>query len=78
MDLVNGTKRSARLLGIRPDLTLQEASELIDRLSKRIKRIKDNTSMSNFDIETTSALVPLPANQRFINEDEITKEDNDK
>ena len=85
MNFINlcGTKRSARLLGIRPDLTLQEASELIDRLSKRSKRVEElctSRNHTNFDVETTAALVPLPANHRFVTEDEVTKEndhDND-
>ena len=79
MDFLSGTKRSARLLGISPDLTLQEASALIDRLSKRSKRVKELCVLSsqiNFDMETTAALVPLPANQRFITEDAVTKEEN--
>ena len=79
MDFLNGTKRSARLLGIRPDLTLQEASELINPLSKRSKRIKEWCTSSNhinLDVETTAALVPLPANQRFITEDAVPKEEN--
>ena len=66
-------------MGISPDLTLQEASELIDRLSKRSKRVKELSTLSNhinLDMETTAALVPLPANQRFVTEDEVTKEQN--
>ena len=78
MDFLSGTKRSARLLGISPDLTLQEASALIDRLSKRSKRVKELSTLSNhinLDMETTAALVPLPANQRFVTEDEVTKDE---
>ena len=73
MDFVNGVKRSARLLGMRPDLTLREASELIDRLSKKRKRMGRSNPIS-FDMETTTAaLVPLPNNQRLAMEGISTK-----
>ena len=72
MDFVTLTKRSARLMGVRPDLTLREASEIINHLSKRRHRRRNISE--NFDMETTAALVPLPANQRFVTEDEVTNE----
>ena len=67
------TKRSARLLGIKPELSLLEANNIINRLSRR-KRAK-RLSSAYLDMETMAALVPLPANQRFVTEDEVTQED---
>ena len=64
------TKRSARLLGIKPELSLLEANNIINRLSRR-KRAK-RLSSAYLDIETMAALVPLPANQRFVTGDEVT------
>ena len=67
------TKRSARLLGIEPELSLVEANNIINRLSRR-NRARRLSSMY-LDMETMTALVPLPANQRFVTEDEVTLED---
>ena len=66
------TKKSARLLGIEPELNLLEANNIINRLSRRKRARLSSTSL---DMETMTALVPLPANQRFVTEDEVAEEE---
>ena len=60
-------------MGIEPELSLLEANNVINRLSRR-KRAR-RLSSTYLDMETMTALVPLPANQRFVTEDEVTQED---
>ena len=67
-------RKSARLRGIGPELTLLEAGEVILSLSKkkskRRRRKGDFFINPEFDEWYNTALVPLPANQRSKKDEE--------